>query len=107
MSAHGREFLLLHDLHQALFQSLADEHLQDGLHLKIKVEEVTILNLGLDVDANLHRDKERGRRPVHERVRLRGDLGLGDRIHQLLEVLFRLYVHVPSALHGLGGSRRL
>ena len=107
VSAHSREFLLLHDLHQTLLKSLADKDLKDGLHLKVKVEEVAVLNLCLDVDANLHRDEERRRRSIHERIRLRRHIRLGDRVHQFLEVLFRLYVHVPSAFDGLGCPRRL
>ena len=37
---HGRQFLLLKDLHQALLQDLAHKDLKDRLHLKIKVEQV-------------------------------------------------------------------
>jgi hypothetical protein len=38
--AHGRKLLLLQHLHQALLQHLAHQHLQDGLHLKVKVKQV-------------------------------------------------------------------
>ena len=53
--AHSRQLFLLHHLHQTLLKRFPDEHLQDGLHLKVKVKEVAALNLRLDIHANLHR----------------------------------------------------
>ena len=40
------EFLLLHDLQQSLFHCLPHQHLQNGLHLLVKVEELQAKNVG-------------------------------------------------------------
>ena len=40
VSAHGRQLLLLEDLHEALLKHLPDENLEDGLHLKVEIKEI-------------------------------------------------------------------
>jgi len=74
---HRRELLLLHHFHHRLLQRLAHEHLEDRLDLGVEVEEVAVVDLRLDVDARLHRDEDRRRKLVHERVGLRRERGWG------------------------------
>mmetsp|Transcript_11126 Transcript_11126/g.23042 ORF Transcript_11126/g.23042 Transcript_11126/m.23042 type:complete len:388 (+) Transcript_11126:10-1173(+) len=55
----GLQLLLLQDLHHALLQGLAHQDLEDGLALHVEVEELAVLDLGLDVDADLRGHEER------------------------------------------------
>lgn len=86
VSAHGCELLLLHDLHEALLQRLSHEHLEDGLHLEVEVEEIALLDLGNCIYPCLLWDVERRRRAVHEQIRLGRHLHLRHNIRQLLQV---------------------
>ena len=98
---HGLELLLLQDLHEPLLKRLADQDLKNRLDLQVKVKDLAALDLGLGVHTRLHRDEPRGGWPVQEGVRLRGDLRLGNRVRELLQVSVGLDVHVPSAVDGL------
>mmetsp|Transcript_32520 Transcript_32520/g.91412 ORF Transcript_32520/g.91412 Transcript_32520/m.91412 type:complete len:382 (-) Transcript_32520:116-1261(-) len=52
---HAAHLMLFLDLHHRLLQGLVHEHIEDRLHLKVEVEQLSILNLGARVDARLLR----------------------------------------------------
>ena len=101
VGADCSELLLLQHLHQRLLQRLPHNNLQYGLHLKVKVEQVT-LHLRLLVHPVLLRYKQRACRPVQHVVRLRRQRLLQRSVADLLQVRLRLNVHVAPPVHCIG-----
>mmetsp|Transcript_7685 Transcript_7685/g.17694 ORF Transcript_7685/g.17694 Transcript_7685/m.17694 type:complete len:269 (-) Transcript_7685:7-813(-) len=101
------QLFLLQHFHHALLQSLSHEDLQYRLALYIKVEELPILDLSLNVDADLRRHEQRGRRAIEDEVGLGLCLKLHDSVCQLFEIRIRLHVEVFATWHWLGSPRAL
>mmetsp|Transcript_3999 Transcript_3999/g.8410 ORF Transcript_3999/g.8410 Transcript_3999/m.8410 type:complete len:284 (+) Transcript_3999:219-1070(+) len=99
------ELLFLHELEHGDLKGLSDEDVEDGGHLEVKVEEVTALNLSLDVLAVLSGDEERAGGAVEECLGLRLDVRLDGAVRQLLKEVLGLDVHVGPALDRGRGAR--